>query len=275
MTATDPAPNARPARLHATRPTMRLATPRTVAALILREMSTTYGRSPGGYVWLILEPILGIALLSAVFSLGFRNPRLGTNFPMFYATGMLPFLCYMDVSTRVSQAINYSRQLLNYPRVTFVDTLLARFALGALTQLLVALVILTGIRAIWDTRTIVAMDQIVLAYAMVLAIAAGVGILNCFLVTSFPVWQRVWSIVNRPLFFLSGIILLLESVPEPYRSVLWFNPLIHPVGEMRAAFYLEYEATYVSPAYVFGVSLTMAVIGLLFLRQYHRDIMER
>ena len=72
-----------PQRLRPVNRTMRLATPRTILALILREMSSTHGKSPGGYLWMVLEPALGIALLSAIFSLGFRSPRLGTNFPIF------------------------------------------------------------------------------------------------------------------------------------------------------------------------------------------------
>ncbi|MDJ0823602.1 MAG: sugar ABC transporter permease, partial [Paracoccaceae bacterium] len=34
----------------------RFATARAVMALMLREMSTSFGRSPGGYLWAILEP---------------------------------------------------------------------------------------------------------------------------------------------------------------------------------------------------------------------------
>ena len=30
---------------------------RTVIALMLREMSTTYGRTPGGYVWALMQPL--------------------------------------------------------------------------------------------------------------------------------------------------------------------------------------------------------------------------
>ena len=35
--------------------------------LALREIATTYGRSPGGYVWALADPILGVALLTLVF----------------------------------------------------------------------------------------------------------------------------------------------------------------------------------------------------------------
>jgi ABC-type polysaccharide/polyol phosphate export systems, permease component len=55
---------------------------RAIMALILREIATTYGRSPGGYVWAVLEPAAGIALLTLIFSAGFRSPPLGTVFSL-------------------------------------------------------------------------------------------------------------------------------------------------------------------------------------------------
>ena len=42
---------------------------RTIGALVMREMSSTYGKSTGGYLWVILEPIAGIVLLTVIFSI--------------------------------------------------------------------------------------------------------------------------------------------------------------------------------------------------------------
>ena len=103
------------------KPALARGTLRTIGALFIREMSTTHGRNAFGYAWAVLEPVAGIALLSLVFSLAFRSPSLGTNFPLFYASGLLPFMAYMDVSQKVAQSIRFSRQLIFYPGVTFVD----------------------------------------------------------------------------------------------------------------------------------------------------------
>lgn len=247
---------------------------RTVLALILREMSSTYGRSAGGYLWVILEPVLGIAILSAIFSLGFKNPRLGSNFPIYYATGLLPYQFFVTVSGKVSQSITYSRQLLGYPRVTFTDVITARVILNVLTQIIVACIVLTGILVAFDTRTTLDMSRIVLCYAMVTALAVGIGTLNCFLSSMFSLWARVWAIATRPLFLISGTIFLYEAIPQPYRGWLWYNPLMHVSGEMRAAFYFSYDAPYVTPSYVFAISGICFMAGMLLLRRYHRDIRE-
>lgn len=241
---------------------------------MLREMSVTYGRSPGGYVWAVAEPAAGIVLLTLIFSIGFRSPPLGSNFPIFYATGLVPFMFYTDVSAKLAQSLTFSRNLLSYPSVTFVDALLGRYVLNLLTQLLVGYVIFAAILLLFETRTVLELDRVALSYAMAAVLALGVGTMNCVATSLFPVWRQVWSILNRPLLIISAIFFTFESVPEPYQSILWYNPLVHVVGAMRSAFYSSYDAAYVSPVYVFGLGLGLTAIGLVFLRRYHRDIIN-
>ena len=248
---------------------------RAISALILREMATTYGRSPGGYIWAVLEPAAGIALLSLVFSLAFRSPALGVSFPMFYATGMLPFVMFSDVQSKVALALLFSKQLLTYPKVTFVDAMLARFILNTMTQLMVAYIILTGCILLFETRVTPDLAVIVTAFALTAFLALGIGTLNCFLFSRFAVMQRAWSILMRPMFIISCIFFTFESIPVQYQAVLWYNPLVHVIGLMRRGFYSTYDASYVSIPYVAGLSFVCMVAGLIFLRRYHRDILHR
>lgn len=248
---------------------------RTIAALILREMGSSYGRTPGGYAWAILEPVGGIAILSFIFSVMFRNPPLGISFPLFYATGMLPFMIFSTVNAKVAQALTYSRPLLAYPSVTFVDAILARFILNFLTDLMVAYIVFTGIILLFDTRVILHFPSLGLAFALAGALALGVGTLNCFLTTAFPIWQQAWSILMRPMFILSGVLFIFDSIPEPLRSWIWYNPLIHVVGLTRRGIYASYDASYASPAYVLGIAGACGLAGLLLLWRYHRLILQR
>lgn len=256
------------------RPPRRVGTPRVVAALMLREMSTTYGRSALGYLWAILEPAAGIFLLTAIFSLAFRSPGIGTNFALFFASGMLPFLAYSDVSSKISVALRFSKSLLFYPGVTFMDALIARLLMNAMTQMFISAIVLTGILWLYDLKVILDLPAIALGFTMAMALAAGIGTLNCFLLSVYPVWERTWAILNRPMFLISCILFLYDSVPMPYRDWLWWNPLVHIVGQMRKGIYATYDATYVSPVYVFLVSGITLTLGLLLLRRYHRDIIN-
>ena len=250
-----------------------VSTPRAITALILREMSTTYGRSPGGYLWAIIEPAAGVALLTVVFSIGFHAPPLGTSFPLFYATGLLPFLMFNDISNKLGQTIQFSRALLKYPRVTFLDAIIARLILNSFAQILVSAIVLTFILQVLGARAHLDFGSIALAYLLVMCLAAGVGTLNAFLSLAYPLWATVWAIVTRPLFIVSCIFFVFEAVPSPYGDVLWFNPLVHIVGLMRGGLYPFYHPGYVSVGYVLGIAAICFIAGLFLLWRHHRDIL--
>lgn len=245
---------------------------RAIGALILREMQTSHGRSSGGYFWAIAEPVGGVVLLTLIFSAGFRTPPMGTTFAMFYATGVVPFMAYLDLSGKVSNSIRYSSSLLAYPAVTFVDALLARIAFGTVTQIMVAFLIFTTISLTMETRTDPQFDLIIIGVGMAVLLGAAVGVMNCFLFETISWWQPMWSILMRPLFILSCVFFIFDDVPQPYQDWLWWNPVVHVVGQMRRAFYPNYGGEYVSYVYVFGLSLALFALGLALLVRYHRDL---
>lgn len=247
---------------------------RTVSALMLREMSTRYGRSPGGYVWALLEPIGGILILGIGLSLLVRVPPLGTSFFLFYATGFIPFQLYQNVSHMVARSINFSRPLLLYPAVTWVDAVLARFLLNALTSAMVCYIILSGLLIVVDSRTTLEFGPILLSVALALCLGLGIGVLNCALMGLVRVWDQVWSIATRPLFLASGVLFLYEDMPSSVQTVLWYNPLFHITGLMRTGFYPTYEAAYVSVLFVCLTSALCLALGIVLLSRHHRDILN-
>jgi capsular polysaccharide transport system permease protein len=253
----------------------RLATLRTVAALVLREMSTRYGRTPGGYVWSILEPLAAILFLSVGFSLVIRTPSLGTSFLLFYASGFLPFNLYQTLSATVARALNYSRPLLRYPAVTWLDAILARFVLNSLTGIVITALLITGILSVIDSRTLTDLPPIVEAISLAMVLGLGVGCMNAVLMGLFPLWDVAWSIITRPLFLASGVIYIYEDLPPVAQDIMWYNPLIHITGLMRTGFYPTYNAAYVSHAYVLLLGLGLVAMGLILMRRYHRVILNR
>ncbi len=247
---------------------------RAVGALMLREMATTHGRLPGGYLWAVAEPLFGIALLSAIFAISFHAPALGTSFALFYASGLLPFLAFSDITGKLAQALNFSRPLFAYPAVGVFDALLARFLLASLTQLAVASLLLTGILFLGETRATPDIAVLAQAAGLMAVLSLGVGMLNCLLIGLMPLWQRIWSIVMRPMFLISGVFFTFEAVPLPWRDYVWWNPLIHIVGLVRRGLYPGYDAAYASPIYLLVLGLGVSLLAGVGLLRWHRDILS-
>lgn len=251
------------------------ATARTVVALMLREMSTRYGQNPGGYVWAVLEPLGAIIILSFGFSLMMRSPSLGSSFLLFYSTGYIPFHVYNALAGTVARSISFSKPLLQYPAVTWLDAILARFLLNALTGFLVGYILMTGILAVTESRIVLDFIPIVGAMALAALLGLGMGTLNCALGGVYPTWDLIWSIITRPLFIVSGIFYIYEDLPHSVQVVLDWNPLIHITGLMRSGFFPMYRPQYIDIWFVLGVSLATLFMGLVLLGRYHRDILNR
>ena len=246
----------------------RFSTVRTIAALMLREMVTTYGRSPGGYLWAVVEPVAAIGLLSFAFSLAFHAPSLGNSFALFYATGYLVYMLFHDVTNKTAAALRFSQPLLSFSAVTWLDAIIARFVLNTLTHLMVILLVLGSMIAVLDTRAAPEFAPVANALLMTAMLAFGVGTINCYLFMAFPAWERIWMVVTRPLFIVSGVFFLFEDLPAWVRDYLWFNPLFHATGEIRDGIFPVYSPAYIDPPFVYGIALALSLLGLMLLSRH-------
>jgi capsular polysaccharide transport system permease protein len=242
---------------------------------MLREMSTRYGRTPGGYVWAVLEPLGALLVLSVVFALLVRSPPLGNSFILFYASGYLIYILSANVTGQVQASINFSKPLLMYPAVSWIDAILARFFLNVLTNVTVMVIVFFGVLHFTAASASLVYGPIVLAVVLAAFLGLGIGTLNCLLVGLFPAWGQVWGIATRPLFLAAGVIFIYENMPESVQDVLWYTPWIHITGLFRTGVYPTYSPDYISIPLVAAWIMIPLALGLILLRRYNRDILNR
>lgn len=247
---------------------------RVIAALVIREITTRYGTKIGGYAWAIIEPIAFIALLSLIFSAFARTPPLGRSFMLFYATGYISFWFYRTMIDQVSKSVQVNRALLTYPVVSPLDTILARSALQVVTQFVVSVTIFSGLSLLIDNFPAINPAPLLAAFLLATALGIGIGMTNCILFHFSGLYEKIFQIVNRPLFFISGIFFLPDSIPHPYREYLLWNPVAHIVALFRQGFYPAYRAPYIDTSYVLALSVGSIIAGLSLLTLFGAKVRE-
>jgi capsular polysaccharide transport system permease protein len=238
---------------------------RILAALVLRETAARFGRTPGGYLWAIAEPLCGILLLTAAFGVFVKAPPLGDSFMLFYATGLVPFLAYSAVAAGGPAALAANRGLLTYPVVSALDTLLARAAADWGAQAAVAVLVLPALLLWLDPAVAVAPEFAVLALLMAGGLGLSVGTANAVIGGLFPAWRQIWSILNRPLFLVSGAVFDIKALPSDLAEALMWNPVAQVIVVMRAAFYGPDQALAASPVRFLIVTLALFVLSAAVL----------
>lgn len=251
------------------------ASGRAIVALMLREMSTRYGKSPGGYIWAIAEPLGALVVMSFVFALLLRSPSLGNSFLLFYTTGYMPYLLYSLTLNSVMGALRFSRPLLMYPAVSWIDALLARFFLNGLTSIMVGSLLLFGVLEFTDATAVLEFRYMITALALAALLGLSHGTFNCALVGLFPVYASIWAIASRPLLIASGVFFIYEDLSPALQSILDWTPWIHFTAMFRQGVFPTYSPDFISIPLMLIWALVPLVFGLLLLRRFRQDILMR
>lgn len=248
---------------------------RVIHALIIRETRTRFGEAKLGYGWALLEPILHITMLSAVFSLMMQGrPPIGTHFFIFYFTGLVPYLMFVHTSSAMSHAITSNGALLQLPLVTTFDVIAARGLLEMITDVVVAVLLLVGLGFIGLQAAPDDLWTPSIALLVTAAFGCGIGFLNAVLTTQYRSWDKIWPQITRLLYFFSGIFYVPGMMPDWARDALVWNPLLHAVDWFRAGFYGAYQPHWLDRSYLVILAILLLLSGLALERAMRRRLCE-
>jgi len=246
---------------------------RVIAALIIRETRTRFADSKLGYGWALIEPILHITLLSVTFAVLMNgSPPIGTQFFIFYYTGLVPYLVFVHASSGMSHAITGNGPVLQLPPVTTFDVIAARGLLEIITDVIVAVLLLVGFGAIG----LAAMPDDLWDPSMALLVTAGfgfgVGYCNAVITVFVRSWDKAYSQVTRVLYFISGIFFVPGMMPEWARDLLAWNPLLHAIDWFRAGFFASYQPHWLDRSYLVILAILALLVGLGLERALRRKL---
>ncbi len=236
---------------------------RIVAAFILREIATRYGRSPGGYIWAFIEPLAFVFIMTTLMSSFGRSPPIGDSFVLFYSTGYMGFSLYRTMETYLASSISANRALMSYPVVAPIDAVVGRLILQGVTIIVVTTII--GLGAISTSRHPHAIEwrAIIEAASLAWTLALGVATINIVLFFLFPLYQKIYEIISRPLLLLSGVFYMPNMMPHPISDYILFNPISHVVLLFRAGFYGYPSTAGLDTAYLVEISSATLSIGMI------------
>ncbi len=243
-----------------------------IRAIILRETRVRFGRKRLGYLWAILEPLLHIIALSAIFILFNRTSPVEEEMPVFFATGVLPWLLFTGIVGRTMSAMDANQGLLVYPHLVPVDFMVGRIVLESITYLLVAALLYV---TAWFLDAAPAIDNpllLIIAWGCLTLFAGGIGMVNAAIIMFVPSYETMYLAVQRILYFLSGIFFLMNDMPTDIRQMLAWNPVLHGIEWVRSTVLESYEGEYIEYGYFIACTLVIVTAGLTAERLFRREM---
>lgn len=244
----------------------------TLVALFLREVRNRYGAFRYGYFWAVAQPLLFVLIINEaryLLARG-RDDIYGVSGVFFFMIGVLPFFMFQNGYSQAMGAMGSGKGLFSYREVRPFDIILVRCTLEFMLIAIVLGMIMLGMYWFGFLIDFESPLRFLAVLGLLFVSAIGFGLTADVYITRNEEMRRVFGLIERPLFFISGVMFTVEILPEKIRAVLMWNPLLHAIDLGRDAMLTQYESpcsfTYLA-LWAFGLLL----FGLgSYRRQLHR-----
>jgi len=206
--------------------------------LTRREVRSRFIGSASGWVWLILNPLLLLAVYSFVFGVIFQArvpPGLDMPFVAWLAVALWPWLMFSEGVLRGAQAIRDHAALIS--KVAMPRELLVLAAVAAVFVLHLA-----GYAAVLLVLAIIGVDlhwpgfpRLFLALATLYMLTNGLALALSAVQVYIRDLEQALPTLFMFWFFLTPILYAPSLLPAGYAGWLDWNPMTWWMGEIRAA----------------------------------------
>ncbi len=244
-----------------------------LANLIGRDLKVKYRRSVLGILWSLLQPILLMLVLNAVFSYVFRNKV--EHFPLYLITGHSLFGFFTEATNGALMSVVDSSMLIKkvyVPKYIFpLEKVL--FAFVNMLFSMVAIVLLILMYGVPLSPTMLLFPVPLVALLM---FAAGLGLMLANLYVFFRDIKYLYSVLTTAWMYLTPIFYDIEMLKgSAVYPIVRYNPLTCYITYFRDVFIYGNAPTLEQNLLCFGYGLAAIVLGTwIFKRTQDRFILH-
>jgi capsular polysaccharide transport system permease protein len=246
---------------------------RIIWALLLRELSTRYGRDNLGFLWLILEPLVFAGSVSVLWSF-LRTPfENGIPIVPFVVTGYLPLILVRQTIGYATGAVRVNSGLLYHRQITPLHIFVGRYLIEFI-GVSFAFVVIVGIFNILGLMGLPSNVGLLLEGWFILSLLAfGLAMIAGALAEVLEFMDKIVGVITYIYIPFSGSFIMVAAVAPKFRSAMLFLPFIHCSEMIRRGYFGEFIATYYNAGYALEWAAGFILIGL-FLVQFVRSRVE-
>lgn len=239
--------------------------------LILKDIRIKYRKSVLGILWSVLNPLLMMLVITAVFENIFRVKI--ENFPIYYLSGAVMFNFFSEATITGMSSVLQAGSLIKkvyVPKYIFPleKTLFAfvNFLFSLIAVLLIYLIL--GHPLYWTALLFFVPTLYLLIFATGIAL-----ILSCWSVYFRDV-IHLYGVILTAWTYLTPIVYPFDALPAKMQFLMRFNPMFYYVDYFRQVTMYGTVPNFMTNLICIVVSLVSMVVGLLvFKRNQDRFIL--
>ena len=220
-----------------------------LSTLVTKDFKLKYRRSVLGVLWSVLNPLLMMFVLSAVFSFMFRFQI--ENFPLYLILGNILFTMMANSTSAAMTSIIEAAPLIKKIRVEKLVFPLEKviFELVNFAISLIAVAIVMVYYQIVPTANLIFLPLLLL-YMVIFCTGLG-----------------LWGVVITAWTYATPLFYPMEALPDWMQSIMAFNPMYHYVTYFRDIMMWNTNPGGMENLTCLGMALITLAVGLLVFRK--------
>lgn len=238
---------------------------RILGALLMREMTTRFGREGIGFLWLVAEPLafcFGVMLLWTLTKPAYEH---GIRVAPFVMTGYMSLILLRHQIGLSANALQANVGLLHHRSIAPLHIYISRNLLeiaGATVAFIIVYVVLMAVGQVGLPH-----DYLLLysGWALLAWIGMGFALVLAGLAMRFEFMERLVPLIGYILIPVSGVFFMVAWLPARYQEPYLYVPFPHAVEMIRAAIFGEFVETHYHPLYALAIGTLFNIIGMLLI----------
>jgi capsular polysaccharide transport system permease protein len=242
-----------------------------IGALLLRELSSRFGRENLGFLWLFLEPALLGGAIGVVHSVSGHGLPGGIDVLSFWVLGYIPYFLFRSVVNRAPVAVVSNQSLLYHRRVTILDIMLSRNLLegAAVSGAMLAFILVIGAATgVWPQQP----ARVVAGMVLMLALAHGISLLIAAGSVYTEMFDRMTHLVTYLSLPVLGAFYMVFWLPTELQEMALWIPTVHIFELVRDGQFGTQVPTRYDIPYLLACIALVNLFGLAALRRARRDL---
>ncbi len=240
--------------------------------MVWREIKVLYAQTILGFSWAIFQPLIQIAIFTIVFGKIARVSTEGIPYILFSTVAIIPWTYMSQSMTQSSQSLVTGQHMLGkvyFPRLIFpVTPVLSRLIdFGISMLIIVAVALYYRVLPTWNLLLFPVL------VVLMISISAGVGMWLSAMAIRFRDIKHAMPFVIRMLMYTAPIVYSASSIPEKYRIIYSFNPIVGVIEGFRACFL----GTNIPWPFIWPGMITTAILlvsGALYFKRMERVFVD-
>lgn len=233
-------------------------------SLVSKDFKLKYRRSILGVLWSVLNPLLMMIVLSAVFSFMFRFQI--ENYPLYLILGQVLFSLMTDATTSAMTSIIDASPLLKKVRVEKMVFPLEKVVFG-LVNFAISLIAVLAVMVFFQ---VIPTWRVLLIPVMIIFVSlfcVGLGLLLSSLAVFFRDVIHLWGVVTTAWMYATPIFYPLELLPDTLQNLMVWNPMYQYITYFRDIMMNGVTPSFETHLICFGMAAVTFLVGLIVFRK--------